>query len=183
MEDFEPEVSAQITNNSIDIAKLAQSFKEMQKEIFDYKRYIELSQTTRDLKFEQEVRNCLNEQLTYINELQTEMFKEVEQIRKQNRDVSWQIGKLETEFEAISRASPQRKNSPHKKNETSTHQKQPKIASKISQMEAIEKKASDGLKAAELVADFIKIQNLMNVELSGEPIISLRNSDINIHEN
>ena len=50
-------------------------------------------------------------------------------------------------------------------------------------MEAIEKKASDGLKAAELVADFIKIQNLMNVELSGEPIISLPNSDINIHEN
>ena len=64
------------------ISELSNSFKELSKEIFDYKRYIELSQTTRDMKFEQEVRNCLNEQLTYINELQTEMFKEVEQTRK-----------------------------------------------------------------------------------------------------
>lgn len=47
------------------------------------------------------MRNCLNEQLTYINELQTEMFKEVEQIRKQGRDVSWQVAKLETDVEGL----------------------------------------------------------------------------------
>jgi hypothetical protein len=81
-DDFEAVVVNEIHASSGNIQHLTVSFKELQKEIFDYKRYIELQQTTRDMKFEQEVRNCLNEQLTYINELQTEMFKEVEQIRK-----------------------------------------------------------------------------------------------------
>jgi|LauGreDrversion4_2_1035121.scaffolds.fasta_scaffold43617_2 hypothetical protein len=29
------------------------------------------------------------------------MFKEVEQIRKQGRDVSWQVAKLETDVEGL----------------------------------------------------------------------------------
>ena len=81
-DDFEAVVADQIRDNSTNLQQLCLNFKELQKEIFDYKRYIELQQTNRDMKFEQEVRNCLNEQLTYINELQTEMFKEVEHIRK-----------------------------------------------------------------------------------------------------
>ena len=51
------------------------------------------------MKFEKEVRACLNEQLTYINELQTEMFKEVETTRKQARELAWQLAKLETDIE------------------------------------------------------------------------------------
>ena len=109
-DDFEAVVADQIRDNSTNLQQLCLNFKELQKEIFDYKRYIELQQTNRDMKFEQEVRNCLNEQLTYINELQTEMFKEVEHIRKQGRDVTWQVAKLEADVEELNQ-----KKSPPKK--------------------------------------------------------------------
>lgn len=42
-EDFEFAVADQIKSNSVGISELSNSFKELSKEIFDYKRYIELS--------------------------------------------------------------------------------------------------------------------------------------------
>jgi len=111
-DDFEAVVADQIRDNSTNLQQLRLNFKELQKEIFDYKRYIELQQTNRDMKFEQEVRNCLNEQLTYINELQIEMFKEVEQIRKQGRDVTWQVAKLETDLDGLNQKSSPAKKTP-----------------------------------------------------------------------
>ena len=47
------------------------------------------------MKFESEVRACLNEQLTYVSELQTEMFKELESTRKDVKEISWQVAKLD----------------------------------------------------------------------------------------
>jgi hypothetical protein len=47
------------------------------------------------MKFENEVRSCLNEQLTYVSELQTEMFKQVESLRHSFKEISWQMAKEE----------------------------------------------------------------------------------------
>lgn len=47
------------------------------------------------MKFENEVRACLNEQLTYVSELQTEMFKQVETLRHSFKEISWQMAKEE----------------------------------------------------------------------------------------
>jgi hypothetical protein len=55
--------------NTLAVDKLFLNIKEIQKDLLDYKRYIELQQSSKDMKFEKEVRACLNEQLTYINEL------------------------------------------------------------------------------------------------------------------
>lgn len=81
-----------------------------------YKRSIELTASQKDQKFESEVRACMNEQLTYVSELQSEMFKEFDINRKQMSDVSWQVAKLEDGIETSGRrgsaqSSPKRKNS------------------------------------------------------------------------
>ncbi len=51
------------------------------------------------MKFENEVRACLNEQLTYVSELQTEMFKQCENLRNSFKDISWQLAKTEDNTE------------------------------------------------------------------------------------
>jgi len=56
---------------------------------------MELASSQKDLKFESEVRACLNEQLTYVSELQTEMFKELESTRKDVKEISWQVAKID----------------------------------------------------------------------------------------
>jgi len=47
--------------NTLAVDKLFLNIKEIQKDLLDYKRYIELQQSSKDMKFEKEVRACLNE--------------------------------------------------------------------------------------------------------------------------
>jgi hypothetical protein len=68
-EDLETDVGQMIKDNNSAILIMKDSVKEMQKEILDFKRYVELKASSRDLTFQTEVRECLTQQLTYINEI------------------------------------------------------------------------------------------------------------------
>lgn len=52
-------------------------------------------QTQKDLQFESEVRACLQENLTYVTELQSEMFKEIDSMKRGVRELTWQFAKME----------------------------------------------------------------------------------------
>jgi hypothetical protein len=68
-EDLETDVSQMIKDNNSAIFMMKDQIKEMQKEILDFKRYVEVKANSRDLTFHNEVRECLTQQLTYINEI------------------------------------------------------------------------------------------------------------------
>jgi len=53
----------------------------------------------KDTTFQKEVQDCLKEQLTFISELQTEMFKELDTSKKNVKEITWQIAKLESDLE------------------------------------------------------------------------------------
>ena len=95
MDDLELNLAEIIQNNSQAVAKMSSEIKETQKEFVSYKKQIDTAQLQKDMKFENEVRACLNEQLTYVSELQTEMFKQCENLRNSVKDLSWQLAKEE----------------------------------------------------------------------------------------
>ena len=103
LDDLEPHLAKTIQTNSEDIDKIRQTIAELRKDFLAYKRQIELTASQKDQRFESEVRACMNEQLTYVSELQSEMFKEFDNNRKQISDVTWQVAKLEDGLETNGR--------------------------------------------------------------------------------
>lgn len=75
--------------------------KELQKEIIDYKKYLEVQNNSKDTKFQTEVRDCLTQQLTYINEIQNEMLKEIDANKKHHHELNWQLAKMESSIEEV----------------------------------------------------------------------------------
>jgi hypothetical protein len=53
----------------MNLSKLQDDVKTLLKEFVEYRKNIEMAQSQKDMKFESEVRACLNEQLTYVSEL------------------------------------------------------------------------------------------------------------------
>lgn len=98
-EDLEEPVVNLIKETRKEMYLMHDKIKELQKEVLDYKKYLEMQTTNRDLSFYNEVRECLTQQLSYVNEIQNEMLKEVDGQRNQFNEVGWQIAKLETNLE------------------------------------------------------------------------------------
>jgi len=60
---------------------------------------MEIKSSGKDTTFQKEVQDCLKEQLTFISELQTEMFKELDNSKKNVKEIIWQMAKLESDLE------------------------------------------------------------------------------------
>lgn len=123
-DDLEPPLAQIIQNNSKHLSKLQEDTRQLNKEFVDNKRQMEVVQNTKDQRFEGEVRACLNEQLTYVTELQSEMFKEIDHTRRQLRDLTWQIAKWEQQKEEKSltgRVHSARQHSPKRGTDSARH--------------------------------------------------------------
>ena len=86
-DDFEPEVCEMIKGDNYKIFLVEEKVKQLNKEIHDYKRYLELKTNDRDTTFHNEVKECLKEQHTLINEIQAELFKELQSGKKSGQDM------------------------------------------------------------------------------------------------
>jgi hypothetical protein len=126
---------------------------------------MEVKSNGKDMSFQKEVRDCLKEQLTFISELQTEMFKELDNSKRNFKEMTWQIAKLETDIEGNSDVK--KKIKPPTSVKRNNHIK----------IEEFEKAQESTITTSynwmsqtnELIVDFIKLQNIINFEIFKGP--------------